>query len=297
MAGTLGTLNSPTVNTGNASVSVFGATPSGPQFGSGLGGANASGLSFNPSALGAAPGTFGPNSGALDSSQFSQADPNKQPSTGLSSVSTGSVPTLGLLGNTPFSQQTMGLNPGSLNNGTMFNPGELNNNDASVPGSIGNSIPDASRFVPMAPIGPAPAQAGNVLSWSQEPASTQNAQAANFMPAGLGYASLNSPGTPSAPTDPFGGMSLSPLNAGYSVLATPQERDMAIRTIAAEANPSTQGYAAVAGVIANRAQLNGQTDPLTGMAYPGTVGGVVSQPYQFSGYNDKNYHGIDPNRC
>lgn len=294
MGGTLGTLNSsPAVENSGTSVSVMGAVS---PLGGGLGNASASNLAFNPSAMGVQPGSFGLNTGAVNPSQFSLADPNKQQSTGLSPASIGATPTMGLLGNTPFSQQTGALHPGSVDSGMASNPGALNNGMAGLPGHIPGStgIPDSTQFSPIAPSVPQPSQTNNLLSWSQEPASTKNTQAASYMPSGLGYASLSSPSAPSSPANPFQNTSPSPLNAGYSVLATPHERDMAIRTIAAEADPSTQGYAAVAAVIANRAALNGQPDPLTGMSYPGSVGGVISQPSQFSGYNDHNYRGIDP---
>ncbi len=70
---------------------------------------------------------------------------------------------------------------------------------------------------------------------------------------------------------------------------TPQERDLAIRTMLAEAgNQGPAGMAAVASVILNRAKAGG---------YGNGVGGVVRKPNQFEPWNEANRGGAnDPRR-
>lgn len=79
-----------------------------------------------------------------------------------------------------------------------------------------------------------------------------------------------------------------------SYAPTARERDMMIRTVAAEdqSNPTTM--AGVASVINNRFQDAATGTGMFGL-YGKTLGDQISAKDQFSGYGDKNYNGISAN--
>lgn len=85
-----------------------------------------------------------------------------------------------------------------------------------------------------------------------------------------------------------------PTAQGYAISLSPTERDMMVRTVAAEADATPDSRAAVAAVILNRASLAGGTDVLTGRSYPSSVSGVITQRHQFEGYGNANYNAIQP---